>query len=780
MTNPAERTRTALRTRLVALAAVPGRPSDALRLDAAARAELRELYRCMLLSRELDHAARDLKAADRGYYTIASAGHEMNVVVGAALRHTDPCFLHYRSGALMAARRRDDLDGFVRDTLASFAASTTDPISGGRHKVWGSPVGWTPPQTSTIASHLPKAVGTAVAIGRSSRPGFVSTPALDEIGADGVVAVSFGDASANHATATAAFTMARWSRRVGSAVPILFVCEDNGLGISVETPRNWIESTFSAMPGMGYVRADGDLETRRAVVADAVARVRESRAPMFVHLPTVRLWGHAGSDVEQGYRAPHQIRASEAADPLVSVADWLVAHEVVSAAALLEDLDDVERRVAGRMRELDVVHANHADDVIGPLTMTVTVPSCGAVPAPTEDQAEARAVQWPNGAPEAAVAPVRRTLAANLNAALHDAMANDPHMLAFGEDVGRKGGVYGVTSGLQDRHGTARVFDTLLDETSILGAAQGFALVGHLPVPEIQYLAYVHNALDQIRGEAASTAWLSAEQFATPMVMRIAGLAYQRGFGGHFHNDNSIGALRDIPGLFLAVPSRGDDAVRMFRSALDLARRQRRVVAFLEPIALYHERDLHGAGDDGWLTSYPASGPGLPPGEAGVYPAGQAAVESTEVAGHVLPHAPQVLPAGRSRHDARLGDYADVVIATYGNGVRMALRAARRLATERVRVRVLDLRWLNPLPMEAVAAHAAEVGRLLVVDECRRTGGGIADAVLAGLVESGVAANLASVRAEDSYVPLGPAAGTVLVDEDQVVAAAMDLAASHR
>ena len=119
------------------------------------------------------------------------------------------------------------------------------------------------------------------------------------------------------------------------------------------------------------------------------------------------------------------------------------------------------------------------------------------------------------------------------------------------------------------------MFDTLLDETSILGIAQGAAHIGLLPVPEIQYLAYLHNALDQLRGEAASLQFFSSGQFRNPMVVRVAGLAYQKGFGGHFHNDNSVGALRDIPGLVLAVPARGDDAARMLRGAVAMAQRGR-------------------------------------------------------------------------------------------------------------------------------------------------------------------------------------------------------------
>ena len=129
-------------------------------------------------------------------------------------------------------------------------------------------------------------------------------------------------------------------------------------------------------------------------------------------------------------------------------------------------------------------------------------------------------------------------------------------MLVFGEDVAAKGGVYGVTRGVLKRIGAARVFDTVLDEQSILGLALGSAVSGLLPVPEIQYLAYLHNAEDQLRGEAATLSFFSNGQYRNGMVVRVAGYGYQKGFGGHFHNDDAVGVLRDIPGLVIASPGR--------------------------------------------------------------------------------------------------------------------------------------------------------------------------------------------------------------------------------
>ena len=332
-------------------------------------------------------------------------------------------------------------------------------------------------------------------------------------------------------------------------------------------------------------------------------------------------------------------------------------------------------------------------------------------------------------------------MALAVNAALADALERDPDVLVFGEDVAVKGGVYGVTRGLQRRFGAGRVFDTLLDETSILGLALGAATSGFVPVPEIQYLAYLHNAEDQLRGEAATLQFFSQGQYRNGMVVRVAGYAYQRGFGGHFHNDNALGVLRDVPGLVLASPARPDDAAAMLRTCLDSARHDGSVCVFLEPIALYHTRDLHADGDGAWLA--PAAGDA---------------------------------PLGRAR---TYGDGGDLTILTWGNGLRMSLRVARVLAAQGVDARCVDLRWLAPLPVEDLLREAAATGRVLVVDETRRTGG-VSEGVLAALVDAGFDGALARVAGKDSFVPLGDAANLVLLSEAEIEQAALALCGRPR
>ena len=223
-------------------------------------------------SRLVDLQARELKDRGEGFYTIGSAGHEANAILGRQLRPTDPSLLHYRSGALMAARAAQvPGERYLYDTLLSLTASSEDPVSGGRHKVWGSRRLWVPPQTSTIASQLPKAVGMAFAMDRRAHLGLPL-----EIPEDSIVMVSFGDASANHASAVTAFNAAAWTQVQHLPCPILFVCEDNGVGISVHTPDEWLPLNYGQRTGLSYYRTDG-----RSLAADSARTFYDRHAGRF-------------------------------------------------------------------------------------------------------------------------------------------------------------------------------------------------------------------------------------------------------------------------------------------------------------------------------------------------------------------------------------------------------------------------------------------------------------------------------------------------------------------
>ena len=222
------------------------------------------------------------------------------------------------------------------------------------------------------------------------------------------------------------------------------------------------------------------------------------------------------------------------------------------------------------------------------------------------------------------------------------------------------------------------------------------------------------------------------------MVVRIAGLGYQKGFGGHFHNDNSVAVLRDIPGLILACPSNGADAARMLRECVRLAREEQRLVVFLEPIALYPMRDLHGDKDGGWMRPYPARNEVIPFGEVGVQ-----------------------------------GDGTDIAIVTFGNGFYLSCQAERRLAEAGVKARVIDMRWLSPLPSDALVEAVRGARRILIVDETRRTGG-IPEALMALFTERTDVPH-ARITAEDSFIATGPAYAATMPSADGIYRAAMAL-----
>ena len=723
--------------------------------------DLLDLFAAQVMSRHLDLAARELQAKGEGFYTIGSAGHESNAAVAMALRPTDPGLLHYRSGGFYCARAAQVAGNDpASDTLRSFMASADDPISGGRHKVFGHHDLAVIPQTSTIASHLPRAVGLAFAHERAHARGLP-----DEWPADAVVVASLGDAGLNHSTAAGALNAAAHATHQGVPVPLLVVVEDNGIGISVRTPAGWTDSAIARLDAFASYAADGaDPVTTLAAARAAVAHVRSTRRPAVLHLRTVRFMGHAGSDAEVAYRSPREITADYDRDPLLATAAELVGRGALSPRQVLDRYEAERSRIALLAASLAPARRLATDaEVAGPLRLRHDARARGLSLAVAANRAERFRGRLPEDS-----GPL--TLAQSLTAALTDLLAAHPEAMAFGEDVGVKGGVYGVTRGLRRTFGATRVFDTLLDEQTILGTALGSALAGFLPIPEIQYLAYLHNAEDQLRGEAATLSFFSNGQYANGMVVRIPGLAYQRGFGGHFHNDNSLAVLRDIPGIVVGVPSSAAEAPGMVRAMAGMALAEGRVCVLVEPIALYHARDVL-PGDGAATAPYAAPtswADALPSRDEGVL----------------------------HRDPARRGDEGDVLVITFGNGVGMSRRAIAQLSTTlqllpsapqqlescepegwpeaAPRVDIYDLRWIAPLPADHLASIADSYAAVLVVDETRRSGG-VSEGVVTALVDHGYRGTIRRVTSHDSVIPLGPAADAVLLGEADIVAALDDL-----
>ncbi len=680
----------------------------------------------------MDLKARLLKDEGKCFYTIGSAGHEGNAVFGHVFPYTDMAFLHYRSGPFFIERSKQVAGTTpIYDMALSFMASSEDPISGGRHKVLGSKELNIPPQTSTIASHVPKAVGTAFSIDRAKDLDIQER----ELKGNSIVLCSFGDASTNHATALSAFNTASWVTSQGGHVPIIFICEDNGTGISVPTDDKWIEQNFNNRHGIDYIQTDGlhliDLmiKSRRAE-----HDCRINRSPIFLHMKTVRLMGHAGSDVEVGYKSLSEIEATEFNDPLLHSARILMENGCLSADDILE------------LYESSRAQVNHVFDAA---TLRPKLETAEDVMASiTENRIERITPKYPTKKERAALFGKEfkrmgqpQHMAKLINYALSDILLRYENTLVFGEDVAQKGGVYHVTADLYKQYGIRRVFNSPLDETSIIGFGIGFGHNGFIPIPEIQFLAYLHNAEDQLRGEAATLPFFSEGRFTNPMVLRVPGLAYQKGFGGHYHNDNSLAIFRDIPGVILAVPSNGADAVKMLRTAVREAHENGRVVVFMEPIALYMTKDLHEPKDGKWNFEYPDVKEEIPVGEFAAYGKGKA-----------------------------------LTIITYGNGLYLSLQAQKELEKKlKKKIKVIDLRWLSDIDMPKLLKAIGGCENVLIVDECRRTGCH-GEGLLARLVsESKKPMNVRLQAAEDSFISLGVAATATLPSKESIIEHALVL-----
>lgn len=694
--------------------------------------EVIDLFESQVMSRHLDLQSREMQKKGQSFYTIGSSGHEGNAAYAKAFRPTDMAFLHYRSGAFVIQRSKQ-VPGqtILYDMLLSFAASKDDPISGGRHKVLGSRALAIPPQTSTIASHLPKAMGAAYSIALARRLAHQG-----EIPNDGVIICNFGDASSNHSTTQGAINSTAWAAYQSIPMPIVFVCEDNGIGISTATPEGWIAANYENRAGLTYLYCDGlnILDTyKTAKEAERIAR--ELRKPVFLHVRTVRLLGHAGSDAEFVYRDLADITATEFQDPLLHTARIILENHILTAEQLIEIYQNTERRIAVIAENAaSKEKLTSAEAIMSSIIPTHQQPSSAVR---VSDKARSEIFQH-----EKHNLAKKQHLAKLINWTLIDLMAAYPSIVMCGEDIGKKGGVYNVTAKLCERFSKSRVINTLLDEQSILGTAIGLAHNGFLPIPEIQFLAYVHNAEDQIRGEAATLPFFSNGQYTNPMVIRIAGLAYQKGFGGHFHNDNSFAVFRDIPGLIIACPSNGADAIEMLRTSVRLAQEQQRMVIFLEPIALYMTKDLHQEGDGLWMFEY------KPP-----------SLEDSHI----------------NLGIKVAGNGKQVCILTYGNGNYLSRQAQAKLAEQGIEARVVDLRWLAPLDEQGILTQVSECKHVLIVDECRQTGS-ISEALVTLIHEKlPNGEKIKRITASDSFIPLGAAAYQVLPSVDDIVDAAIEV-----
>lgn len=304
----------------------------------------------------------------------------------------------------------------------------------------------------------------------------------------------------------------------------------------------------------------------------------------------------------------------------------------------------------------------------------------------------------------------QKTMIQAITEALEQEMERDEDILIFGEDVGKNGGVFRATAGLQEKFGEERVTDTPLAESGIGGMAIGLALQGFRPVPEIQFIGFIFEVLDSIAGQAARTRYRMSSTRSLPITIRMP-------FGGgvhtpEMHSDNLEGLMTQSPGLKVVIPSNPYDAKGLLISSL----RDNDPVVFIEHMKLYRS----------FREEVPEESYTIPLGKAAISREGK-----------------------------------DVSVITYGAMVREALKAADELEKEGISVEIVDLRTVSPLDIETIIASVEKTGRVVVVQEAQRQAG-VGAMVMSEIAERAVLsleAPIGRVAAPDTVFPFGLAEG---------------------
>jgi 2-oxoisovalerate dehydrogenase E1 component len=629
------------------------------------RTALLEMYRAIVLSRKVDDREIQLKRQNKIYFQINGVGHEaLGAAMGQVFRPGhDWFFFYYRDRAASLSLGITPLEMFLQAVGAK-----NEPQSGARQMPshFSSPKLHIANTSSPTGTQFLQACGCAeaglYAAGRGSLAGV-------PFESDEVVVVTTGDGTTSEGEFWESINTA-----CNRKLPVIYVVEDNGYAISVPVEVNTAGGSISklvgAFPDLLIREVDGcdplaTVEAYRAAAAHARAR----KGPALVHAHVVRPYSHSLSDDETNYKTKDERAAEGKRDPVETFRATLVREGIVE----LEVLHAIDA-------QLDEEVAKAADLALAaprpePSSALEFVYSDRVDPTSSAFSTEPAALGQPT------------TMVDLLNVCMKDEMRRDPRIVVFGQDVADasrdealsqvkgKGGVFKVTWGLQKEFGGSRVFNSPLAEANILGRAIGMALRGVKPVVEIQFFDYIWPAYMQIRDELVTMRWRSGNAFSCPLVIRVAYGGYITG-GAIYHSQSGAALFTANPGLRVVCPSNARDANGLLRTAI----RCDDPVLFLEHKHLYRQ----------------TYNKGVNPGPDYMIPFGKASL---------------------------VREGSDVTVVTYGATVHRALQAARQAEEQGVSMEILDLRSLNPIDWDAIAASVTKTSKVLVLTEDSRSWG---------------------------------------------------------
>ncbi|HKQ57029.1 MAG TPA: dehydrogenase E1 component subunit alpha/beta [Candidatus Eisenbacteria bacterium] len=627
--------------------------------------DLLGLYRTMVTSRRLDDEEIRLKKLNLIFFQISGAGHEAVLAAAGKLLRAghDWFYPYYRDRALCL-----QLGMSPKEMLLSAVAAETDPNSGGRQMPshWGHQKLNIVSQSSPTGTQFLQSVGAAEALVKTKDLEVDAAALRGRFQGDEVVLVTTGDGTTSQGEFWEAMNTAS-----NLKLPVIFLVEDNGYAISVpvsvQTAGGNVASLVKNFPNLFWVgEINGcDPVESYGVLKEAVAHCRARKGPAFVRALVTRPYSHSMSDDESKYKSKVERDAEAQRDCIVTYGRFLVEEGLTDETGLERIHAEVQADI--RRASDEALQGKQPD----PKRVLEFVYSPNVDPTSDRFAVEPK-IEQPQQL---------ETLLQLVNYCLRDEMKRDPRIIMFGEDIADasleevlgetkgKGGVFGVTWGLQKLYGGKRVYNSPLAEANIVGRAIGLATLGLRPVVEIQFFDYIWPAMMQIRNELSNLRWRSNNAFSAPVIIRTAYGGYLQG-GAPYHSQCGESIFAHCPGVRVVIPSTAMDANGLLRTAL----RSEDPVLFLEHKHLYRQP----------YAKSPYPGPDY------------------------------TVPFGKAR---LVREGHDVTIVTYGAVVQRSYLAAQEAAEQGIETEILDLRTLQPLDFESIARSVKKTGRVIVAHE---------------------------------------------------------------